>query len=149
MPMTHLSEIGAENRYQKKIRYQIACQTSQKPVSLFWLVPVFGADFWYVCQWHDIAELQRASKQRHKENTPTNAPGLQHPSLLSYVGRLGSGVWSTDPFSKKFLDGFCPTTAKRRLWLSWQPIILFRCLTSCQSANIATAPPLIFGREKM
>ena len=116
MPMTHLSEIGAENRYQKKIRYQIACQTSQKPVSLFWLVPVFGADFWYVCQWHDIAELQRASKQRHKENTPTNAPGSQHPSLLSYVGRLGSGlrlvgriesgVWSTDLFSKKSLTGF-------------------------------------------
>jgi len=113
MPMTHLAEIGAENQYQKKTR--IACQTSQKPVSVFWLVAVFGADFWYVCQWHDIAELQRASKQRHKENTPTNAPGLQHPSLLSYVGRLGSGVWSTDPFSKKFLDGFCPTTAKRRL----------------------------------
>jgi len=68
MPMTHVPEICAENLYQKngtinrhentalsyslpktgtrKIRYQIARRTRQKPRS------VFGADFWYVCHWH-------------------------------------------------------------------------------------------------
>jgi len=67
MPMSHVPEIGAENPYHKtdtvnrhenralssslpktgsrKFRHRIACQTRQKPV------PVFGADFWYVCHW--------------------------------------------------------------------------------------------------
>jgi len=58
MPITHVAEIGAENSYQKtgtinstgmkidcpiryrkpvlKNRYQIACQTLQKPVVVFW-----------------------------------------------------------------------------------------------------------------
>jgi len=70
--MTHVPEIVTESPYQKvgtinwhenralssyllpetgtgKIRYQTACQMRRKPV------PVFGADFWYVCHWHYIS----------------------------------------------------------------------------------------------
>ena len=58
MPMTHIPEIGAENRYQQsgtinrqenralsfslpeigigKIRYQTPCQTLREPVPVFW-----------------------------------------------------------------------------------------------------------------
>jgi len=71
--MTHVPEIVTESPYQKvgtinwhedralssyllpetgtgKIRYQTACQMRRKPV------PVFGADFWYVCHWHYISQ---------------------------------------------------------------------------------------------
>ena len=57
MPMTHVPEIGAENQYQKtgtiswhENRAYVTYSLPQTSISL--LVPVFGTDFWYVCQCH-------------------------------------------------------------------------------------------------
>jgi len=113
----HTCQKSAPKNGTRKIRYQIACQTRQKPVT------VFSADFWYVCQC--LSYLQRANKHSHKDDRkhPDKPPGSQHPSLLSYMGRLesgprllgriGSGVWISTCLKKYPRPGFCPTTAKR------------------------------------
>jgi len=87
-PITYVPEIDAEKRYQKtgginrlenkalsyslsktgtrKIRYQTACQTLEKPV------PVFGADFWYVSLEWELKTCRNFTMCKYESTRPAS-----------------------------------------------------------------------------
>ena len=78
MPMTHIPEIGAKNQNHKPARKQnivlfvtrnwfqkknlvLSCMSDAPETGTGVLVPVFCADFWYVCHWRNETAPERTS----------------------------------------------------------------------------------------